>query len=342
MARMCRKPFIINTLNKHTLDMNRFSDYTARVEKLLGDMRYPGGALAGLYEPIAYSMSAGGKRLRPALALMTADAFNNASEQAERAAIGLEMFHNFTLLHDDVMDNSDTRRGRPSVHSKWDVNTAILSGDTMLSLATELMMNVPDEVLRKVLDAFNEMAIRVYEGQQLDMDFETAEDVSIDDYIRMITDKTGELLGASARIGALIAGASDEDASLMAQYGIMLGIAFQIQDDWLDVYGDSTTFGKQIGGDINNNKRSFLLLTALSTPGSEAEAIREAMKLPAGETKVKIITNLYNRIDISSKCKDAIAHYSSKALNALKSTSLAEDRREPFRQLVEKLTGRKR
>lgn len=322
--------------------MKRFSDYSAHIEKVLRDLTLPGGALAGLYEPISYSLTAGGKRLRPSLTLMAADAFGDAAEKAEKAAVGLEMFHNFTLLHDDVMDNSDLRRGRPSVHAKWDVNTAILSGDTMLTLATQCVADVSDTVLRPVLDAFNLMALRVYEGQRLDMDFETADKVELADYIRMITDKTGALLGAAARIGALIGGASDRDAAYMAEYGVMLGIAFQIQDDWLDVFGDSTTFGKPIGGDINNNKKSFLLLTALETGTPDAEALREAMRLPAGDTKVKIVTRLYERLGMSEQCRKAISMYSSKALAALKATSLSDEAREPFRVLVDKLTGRKK
>lgn len=322
--------------------MKKFSDYSAHIEKTLRDLTFPGNELAGLYEPVSYSLSAGGKRLRPSLALMAADAFGNAAERAERAAVGLEIFHNFTLLHDDVMDQSDMRRGRPSVHAKWDVNTAILSGDTMLTLATRCVSDVDDSILRRVLDTFNEMALRVYEGQRLDMDFEKSDKVGLEDYIRMISDKTGALLGAAAKIGALIGGASDKDAEHMAEYGVMLGLAFQIQDDWLDVFGDSMTFGKPIGGDINNNKKSFLLLTALATDTPDATALKEAMKLTAGDTKIKIVTRLYERLDMTRHCREAIAAYSAKALGALKATSLSDDAREPFRLLVDKLTGRKK
>lgn len=322
--------------------MNKFSDYSARIEKTLRDLTLPGGDLAGLYEPISYSLSAGGKRLRPSLVLMAADAFGDSADRAENAAVGLEMFHNFTLLHDDVMDASALRRGRPSVHARWDVNTAILSGDTMLTLATQYVARVSDPILRPVLDAFNDMALRVYEGQRLDMDFESRADVTLDDYLRMISFKTGALLGAAARIGALIGGATAEDAALMAEYGLMLGLAFQIQDDWLDVFGDSTTFGKPIGGDINNNKKSFLLLTALAEKNPDSEALAEAMKLPAGDTKVKVVTRLYERMDMTARCRTAIQNYSSKALAALRATSLSDEAREPFRLLVEKLTGRKK
>lgn len=322
--------------------MKAFSDYSALMEKAIRDMELPGGVLDTLYRPIEYALESGGKRLRPSLLLMTADAFGNAADVAFSPAAGIEVFHNFTLLHDDVMDKSDMRRNRPSVFAKWGLNTAILSGDTMLTLATQLMAEVSDSTLRPVLDAFNSMAIRVYEGQRLDMDFETSENVSLEDYLRMIMDKTGALIGCAAKIGALIGGASEAEADKMYEYGMMLGVAFQIQDDWLDVFGDSTTFGKPIGGDINNNKKSFLLLRGLETGGAEGDALREAMKMEAGPTKVKAVTRLYEKMNMSEICRAEIASYSSKALAALKSTSLDDERKAPFRKLVDKLTGRKK
>lgn len=324
--------------------MKRFSDYSAYIEQEIRTLQLPADELDGLYSPISYSMSAGGKRIRPSLLLMAAEAFGGeaAVEKAKNAAVGIEMFHNFTLLHDDVMDKSEVRRGRPSVYAKWDVNTAILSGDTMLTLATQLISRVDDSILRKVLDRFNDMAVKVYEGQRIDMDFETRDDVKLSEYLRMIGDKTGALLAASAAIGALIGGASDEDADLMAEYGMNLGLAFQIQDDWLDVYGDANTFGKPIGGDINNNKKSFLLLTAYNSSSPDAEALREAMRLPNGDTKIKVVTKIYDRLDVSARCREAVTLHSSKAIAALKASSLSDEYREPFRNLVEKLTGRKK
>ena len=222
------------------------------------------------------------------------------------------------------------------------MNTAILSGDTMLTLATQMISKVEDRILRGVLDTFNEMAIRVYEGQSLDMQFETSDDVTIEDYTRMIMDKTGALIGASAKIGAMIGGASERDAEKMYEFGMMLGVAFQIQDDWLDVFGDSTTFGKPVGGDINNNKKSFLMLSGLNAGGAESEALREAINLPAGPTKVKVVTRLYEKMGLSELCKKEIGRYSAKALTALKATDMSEESKEPFRKLVEKLTGRKK
>lgn len=322
--------------------MKKFSEYSAEIEKCIRDVKYPGGDVAGLYEPIAYAMSAGGKRLRPSLVLMMADAFGGNAEEAISAAVGVEMFHNFTLLHDDVMDKSDMRRGRPSVHAKWDENHAILSGDTMLTLATEYVSKVPDTVLRNVLETFNSAALHVYEGQQLDMDFETRSDVTVEDYLRMIEGKTGALIGGAAKIGALIGGANAEQAEKIYEYGVKLGLAFQIQDDWLDVFGDAGTFGKPIGGDINNNKKSYLLLRALGEGGANAEALAEAMKLPAGPTKVKIVTKLYEKIGVSEMCRKSVAEYSSKAIEALRRSGLSEEAREPMRLLVDKLTGRRK
>lgn len=322
----------------------KLSDASALVEGALREIELPAGELNGLYEPISYGMNAGGKRLRPGLLLMTAEAFggDKATEGAMPAAVGMEMFHNFTLLHDDVMDSSAMRRNRPTVQAKWDVNTAILSGDTMLTLATQKMMTVPDALLREVLDIFNAMAIKVYEGQRLDMDFETRNDVTTKDYLEMIGAKTGALLGASARIGALLGGADSKAAAQMERFGYLLGLAFQIQDDWLDVYGDSTTFGKPIGGDINNGKKSFLLLTALESGTPEATALKAAMEMAPGDTKIKTVTRIYDKLNLNEKVRKAVSHYSSEALTALKKSGLAEEAREPFRALIDKLTGRKR
>ncbi|MDE6755228.1 MAG: polyprenyl synthetase family protein, partial [Muribaculaceae bacterium] len=195
--------------------MKTIAEYSADVESALRKIEYPGGSIASLYEPISYALSAGGKRIRPVLTLMGAEAFGGDWQPAMKAALGIETFHNFTLLHDDVMDKSDMRRGRPTVHKKYDENTAILSGDTMLTLATKYVSEVPDAVLRSVLDTFNDMALRVYEGQRMDMDFEQAPNISLDSYLEMIEGKTGSLLGAAVKIGSIIGGANEKDASLM-------------------------------------------------------------------------------------------------------------------------------
>lgn len=320
--------------------MLRISEYSSMAEAAIRALSLPSGKFEGLYSPISYSMQAGGKRLRPTLVLMAADAFGNCPEKAINPAVGIEMFHNFTLLHDDVMDKSDLRRGRPSVHAKWNDNIAILSGDTMMTLASKKIAEVDDSILRPVLDSFNDQALRVYEGQHLDMDFENKESVALDDYIEMIKLKTGALLGAAAKIGALIGGASDEDAEKMYEFGLMLGVAFQIEDDYLDTFGNADTFGKPIGGDINNNKKTFLMVKALSAGGSNADALKAALKMPAGPTKVKTVTRIYENMGMPAISKAEVAAFSSKALAAIKKTSLSDDRREAFRKLIDKLITR--
>lgn len=320
--------------------MRRISEYSSIAEARIRSLSLPSGSLDNLYAPVTYGMQAGGKRLRPTLVLMAADAFGGCAEKALDVAAGIEMFHNFTLLHDDVMDNSDLRRGRPTVHAKWDANTAILSGDTMLTLATQLVANVDDNILRPVLDTFNSQALRVYEGQRLDMDFENREEVPLGEYLDMIKGKTGALLGGSAKIGAIIGGASAEDADLMYEFGMMLGVAFQIEDDYLDTFGNADTFGKPIGGDINNNKKTFLTVKALSEASAGADALRVAMKMQAGPTKVKTVTRIYETLDMPAVCRAEVAAYSSKALAAVKATALPDDRRDAFRSLIEKLIGR--
>ncbi|MCH5239916.1 MAG: polyprenyl synthetase family protein [Muribaculaceae bacterium] len=322
--------------------MKSIDEYRIKIETEIQKLEFPGGKLENLYAPIRYSLSAGGKRIRPVLTLMASDAFGQAEERALKAALGLEIFHNFTLLHDDVMDKSEIRRGRPTVHKKYDENRAILSGDTMLTIASQFVSDVDNDILREVMDSFNDMAIKVYEGQQLDMDFETEEKISTEDYIEMIRCKTGALLGACGKIGALIGGVSHEDAEKMYEFGVQTGIAFQIQDDWLDTFGDAATFGKAIGSDINNGKKTYLYVSALESNTNTAEALREAFKIPAGDVRVKTITRLYEKLGIKESAVKAVNHYSSLALRALNSTSLSDDKKEIFRKFAEKLIGRKK
>lgn len=322
--------------------MKRISDYASDVELAIRAAGLEARQPATLYGPAAYGMSAGGKRLRPVLLLMAGEAYGMAASRLGRPAAGIEMFHNFTLLHDDVMDDSDTRRGRPTVHAKWDMNTAIITGDTMLTLATEMITDVADDCLRPVLRTFDRMALDVYEGQRLDMDFETRDDVTLDDYIRMIEGKTGALLGASAKIGALAAGAPAADADSLYEYGMKLGVAFQIQDDYLDVYGDAATFGKPIGGDILQGKKTYLLLRAYERGGGVAEALSAAMRMDAGELKIKTVRNIYDKAGVADDCRKAIAAYTGQALKALKGTTMADDAREAFKALADKLTGREK
>lgn len=322
--------------------MKTIAEYASDVESALRNLNLPSGNLSTLYQPIEYALSAGGKRIRPVLVLMGADAFGKKGNDALMPAVGIETFHNFTLLHDDVMDKSDVRRGRPTVHKKYDENTAILSGDTMLTLATKYVAEVEDSKLRKVLDTFNDMALKVYEGQRLDMDFETSDNISLPAYLDMIEGKTGSLLGAAVKIGSIIGGADEKDADLMYEYGVMTGLAFQIQDDWLDTFGDATTFGKPIGGDIINGKKTYLYVAAFAEGGQTAEALRSAFTIPSGDMRVKTVTRLYEKLGMNEKCKKAVGHYSAKALKALNTTSLGEEEKEAFRKLAEKLIGRKK
>lgn len=322
--------------------MKTTAEYSTEIESALRSLDLPGGKLSTLYGPVAYGLSAGGKRIRPVLTLMGADAFGKSHAEAILPAIGIETFHNFTLLHDDVMDKSDMRRGRPTVHKKYDENTAILSGDTMLTLATKYVSAVEDDKLRKVMDTFNDMALRVYEGQRLDMDFENSGDISVAEYLEMIEGKTGALLGAAVKIGAIIGNASDRDAERMYEFGVMTGLAFQIQDDWLDTFGDSTTFGKPIGGDILNAKKTYLYVAALAEGGQTAEALKTAFNIPAGDMRIKAVTRLYEKLGMKDKCSKAVGYYSAQALKALNATSLGEQEKDAFRKLAEKLIGRKK
>ncbi|MCH5225446.1 MAG: polyprenyl synthetase family protein [Muribaculaceae bacterium] len=322
--------------------MKTIDEYRVIIESEIKKLSFPGGKFSSLYAPIEYALSAGGKRIRPVLTLMAADAFGNDINPAVIPAIGLETFHNFTLLHDDVMDKSDIRRGRQTVHKKYGENSAILSGDTMLTLASQYIAQVGDAILRNVIETFNSMAIKVYEGQQLDMDFEDLDKIATSDYIEMISNKTGALIGACAKIGALIGGASEIDADKMYEFGLQTGIAFQIQDDWLDTFGDSSTFGKTIGGDINNAKKTYLYVSALEHDSQTAKALREAFQIPAGDVRVKAVTRIYEKMGIDESAKKSVNHYSSLALKALNATSLPDDKKEAFRKFAEKLIGRKK
>ncbi|MBR1382101.1 MAG: polyprenyl synthetase family protein [Paludibacteraceae bacterium] len=301
----------------------------------------------GLYEPIEYTLASGGKRLRPHLALIAAEAvinggLINSMDDVLPAALALEVFHNFTLVHDDVMDRAEVRRGQETVHVKWNDNTAILSGDQMLIEAYKLLAQVPAPKLPQVLKWFNEMATGVCEGQQYDMEFEHMNQVSIEDYLKMIELKTSVLLAYAMRIGGYIAGASPAQQEALYQYGLNIGIAFQIQDDILDVYGDPKTFGKAIGGDICCNKKTILLLTALETTDadSKAELLQWLMSTEQKEEKIAAVTVLYNRLGVREACEVVLEEYTSKALAQLDLLP-ANSATETLRELAEQLAIRK-
>ena len=302
----------------------------------------------GLYEPIAYTLASGGKRLRPTLALIAAEAIVNGGlingdviDHVMPAALALEVFHNFTLLHDDVMDRAQVRRGRPTVHVKWDDNTAILSGDQMLIEAYKLLSDVPADKLPKVLKWFNEMATGICEGQQYDVDFEHASQVSIEDYMMMIEKKTSVLLAYAMKIGGYIAGANESQQEALYQFGLHIGLAFQIQDDILDVYGDPKTFGKAIGGDICCNKKTFLLLTAMERADGEtkAELLQWMMASGKDTEKIAAVTAIYNRLGVREAGEAVIEQHTSKALQQLDRLP-ANYATEQMRQLAEKLVTR--
>lgn len=301
----------------------------------------------GLYEPIEYTLASGGKRLRPHLAIIAAEAvinggLINSMDDVLPAALALEVFHNFTLVHDDVMDRAEVRRGQETVHRKWNNNTAILSGDQMLIEAYKLLAQVPAPKLPQVLKWFNEMATGVCEGQQYDMEFEHMSQVSIEDYLKMIELKTSVLLANAMRIGGYIAGADHSQQEALYQYGLNIGIAFQIQDDILDVYGDPKTFGKAIGGDICCNKKTILLLIALDTSDAEskAELLQWLMATDQKEEKIAAVTALYNRIGVREACEVVLEEYTSKALAQLDLLP-ANSATETLRELAEQLAIRK-
>lgn len=274
----------------------------------------------GLYAPIAYTMAAGGKRIRPQLAMIACQLFGGNPEEVAPAAMALEVFHNFTLLHDDVMDHAEVRRGRPTVHIQWDENTAILSGDQMLIEAYKLLAEVPAFVLPEVLQMFNKMATEVCEGQQYDVDFEKQDQVPIADYLKMIRLKTAVLLATALKMGAYIAGADTPAQDALYQFGINIGLAFQIQDDILDVWGDPTTFGKAVGGDISCNKKTFVLLTAMQMANDvqhhELSNWLEQV-LDDNAEKITCVTNIYNQIGVREACNKVVEEYTQQALNIL-------------------------
>lgn len=314
-------------------------DYFASMaEKALAEFKYPDTA-AGLYEPIEYAMASGGKRLRPALCLATYAALTHSEPSAAiNQALAVEMFHNFTLLHDDVMDRADIRRGRPTVHRRYGENAAILSGDTMLSLAYGLLAQGAGNHFAELFDVFNRTAIEVYEGQQFDTEFEKRLDVTVDEYMAMIRLKTSVLLGCACRLGAMMAGASSDICDAFYNYGVSLGLAFQLQDDWLDTFGDPAVFGKEIGGDIVNNKKTWLLITALSEANEDIECLLNDTLEP--EEKIAQVKRIYERLDLANRCTELARQYSDKAVEALADIELDSKARDFFSLLAAKAATR--
>lgn len=309
------------------------------IERRLASIDMPARP-AGLYEPVRYALEGGGKRLRPLLCVQACRACGGSAEDAMEAAMALEMFHNFTLVHDDIMDHSATRRGRASVAAKYGENQAILSGDAMLTLASRLISRVPAAVAPAVMAEFNEMALRVYEGQQLDTEFETRKNVTVGEYFEMISLKTGALLASACRIGALIGGADEATARALYDYGMELGLAFQLRDDWLDTFGDAATFGKPIGGDIINEKETWMLITARHDSHGDLDAILDEDLEP--EEKISQVTRLYERLRVGERCDAAAAEHHALALAALGRAQLADPAlHEFFEETVDRMASRK-
>ncbi|MBE6320780.1 MAG: polyprenyl synthetase family protein [Bacteroidales bacterium] len=296
----------------------------------------------GLYEPIEYTLAAGGKRVRPQLAMIACQMFGGNEEEALPAALALEVFHNFTLLHDDVMDKADMRRGRPTVHVKWNENTAILSGDQMLIEAYKLLSDVPSDKLPKVLRLFNKMATEICEGQQYDVDFESMEHVTKDEYLMMIRLKTSVLLATALQIGAYIADADEQAQEALYQFGIAIGLAFQIQDDILDVWGDPKTFGKAVGGDISCNKKTFVYLEAMRRLGDEAKNLEQwySQVLEDNTEKIAAVKAIFEQLGVREACENVVEDYTQKAL-AILDTLPQNVATDQLRHLAHKLHTRK-
>ncbi len=297
-----------------------------------------------LYNPIRYSLAAGGKRIRPMLVMLGCSLFSDNSSVALPAAAAVEIFHNFTLLHDDIMDNALVRRGKPSVHAKWNQNIAILSGDVMMIVAYKLLSEVPPALLPKILCEFNTMAAEVCEGQQYDMDYETSAKVSMVEYMRMIELKTSVLLGSSAAIGAMLGGASDQEWKLLKRFATEVGIAFQIQDDLLDSFGDEE-LGKAIGGDILEGKQTFLMNSAMSRADEPTREILRTTHLSttlSDEEKIAKIKAVYNSLEIPHFAEQQIASRFDKALSLLASLEVEESRKENLREFALGLMSRKK
>ncbi|MGS2764063.1 polyprenyl synthetase family protein [Sinomicrobium sp. M5D2P9] len=297
----------------------------------------------GLYAPMHYILQVGGKRLRPVLTLLVADIFGGDYKKAMDAALAVEVFHNFTLVHDDIMDDAPLRRGMPSVHEKWDLNTGILSGDVMLVKSYSLFEGYEPVLQTKLIRLFSKTAAEVCEGQQYDVDFETRNDVTLSEYLLMIRYKTAVLVGAAMKMGAWIAGAEDSEAKAIYDFGLHLGTAFQLQDDYLDAFGDPETFGKQVGGDIMENKKTFLYLKALENLDEEdAVLLRNLYDLTPADTeeKVKTVKDLFVSSGATGLIREEIRQYTEKAFESITSLSIAAEKKQVLLEFGKKLMSR--
>ena len=296
-----------------------------------------------LYRPIQYILGLGGKRLRPVLTLMTAEVFNTDYQKALNAALSIEVFHNFSLVHDDIMDDAPLRRGKETVHEKWDINTGILSGDAMLIMAYQLFENYDANIFQALAKLFGKTALEVCEGQQYDVDFETRDDVTIPEYLKMIEYKTAVLVGAAMQMGAIVAGASEKDQNSIYEFGKNLGIAFQLQDDYLDAFGDPKTFGKQVGGDIIENKKTYLYIKALEFSSEDDQLeLNQLFSINPNDSKDKIQTvkQIFMTSGSSDATKKAIQDYTVKAFSVLELLNISEEKKELLKTFGNSLMNR--
>ena len=297
-----------------------------------------------LYEPIQYILELGGKRMRPVLTLLTTELFDVSYKKALDAALAVEVFHNFSLVHDDIMDDAPLRRGNETVHEKWNLNTGILSGDAMLILAYQHFEEYEPNIFRSLAKLFSKTALEVCEGQQYDVDFETRDDVTIDEYLKMIQYKTAVLVGAAMKMGAIVAETSEENANLIYDFGLNLGIAFQLHDDYLDAFGDPETFGKQVGGDIIENKKTYLYLKAIefSTAEEQEQLLHLFSIKPINNSeKIRSVKNIFNQTGATEATQKAIEEYTFKAFETLEKLDLIEDKKEILKQFGSLLMSRK-
>jgi len=296
-----------------------------------------------LYEPIRYILKLGGKRLRPVLTLMTAEVFDGDYKKSLDAALAVEVFHNFSLVHDDIMDDAPLRRGNETVHEKWDINTGILSGDAMLIMAYQLFENYDNGIFKSLAKLFSKTAIEVCEGQQYDIDFETRDDVTIPEYLKMIEYKTAALVGAAMQMGAIVANASIDNQNIIYEFGKNLGIAFQLQDDYLDAFGSPETFGKQVGGDIIENKKTYLYLKALEfSTGANKEELKDLFSISPNENtdKIETVKQIFETSGASISTQKEIAHYTNQAFLVLESLNISEEKKAILKQFGESLVTR--
>ena len=327
------------------MDMIIETHIETAIKELFGQLKFTAEP-AGLYDPLRYMMEIGGKRIRPRLCLTTYALYKDEfSEEILSPAAALEVFHSFTLIHDDIMDKAPVRRGVPTVYKKWDENTAILSGDVMSIESYKLIAKAPATVLPQALELFSTTAAQVCEGQQYDMDFEDMESVPMTDYLKMIGLKTAVLIACSAKMGAIIAGASQHECDLLYKFGYDLGLAFQIADDWLDTYGDSAIFGKSIGGDILNNKKTWLLTRAFEKAGDMKGGLLAAMEMPMNTdeekaAKIRSVKGIYDKLGIGEEAKQEIARLHDQAMESVAALELPAEATTLLHNYASKLIGR--